>query len=257
MVPLPLYIAHFQPNSLAGWTDFRQETAVALGYGADSTLWTANESSEINRAIQETYRYIQQAALWSWKRARGTLTTVDGTATYTMPADFGSIMGDITYAADAGFTWIKITSALEIRKRNQQSSSTAQPWLYATQWAAQVAGSNQRQEIVLYPTPDDAYTLTYEYAVLMGPLSETNPYPLGGPNTSQLMIEGCRAVGEKMKNGQRGDYWSVFELSLAAASMLDRSTLTERTVGSMGDPDGRWTNYGVRSTSGSTYSGIG
>src|SRR3990172_1849830 len=135
------------PGLTAGYSDFRLEMAAYIGYGTDSTLWTADESAELNRGVQETYRYIQRAALWSWKRRESTLTTVAGTAAYTLPTDFGSIQGDITYASDEGFTHIKPTSMLDIRKRMQQSSSSAQPWLYATRWAAQTTGLVQRQQL--------------------------------------------------------------------------------------------------------------
>lgn len=383
MIPLPLYLAITQPNLLAGYNDFQLELARYLGSGSDPDLWTTSQISEMDKAIQEAYRYVLYPSripggglphVWSFLRQTATLTTVAGgadvivagsfaTATgwtqgtlwsigsgvatgtaatgdlsqttapltsgasytvvftlasvtagsvrvvcgtsagttrstngtftetivangagfkievvsaftgtvdnvsasrvgeeaYTLPADFGSIHNrEITYSANAGFVTIEPTSLLDIRKRNQQSSQTGQPWLYATGWEAQTAGLNQRQKIVLYPTPDAAYVLTYEYAVLIGKLSVSNPYPLGGPRISQLMIEACKAVGMSKQDGGRSDIWSQFKETLGDAIALDGSTLTERSVGRMCDPDRRREDrfYSVRSTSGSTYAGI-
>lgn len=268
MIPLPVYIASAQPNLLAGYDDFQLELARYLGSGSDSDLWTVQQVDEMDRAIQEAYRCVLDPSripgggsphVWSWKRQSTTLVTVSGTNTYTFPADFGSIHSrEITYAADIGFITITPTSALDIRKRNQFSSTTAQPWLYATEWAPQVSGLSQRQRIILYPTPDAAYTLTYEYAVLIGELSKTNPYPLGGPRISQLMIEACKAVGMSKQDGSRSDIWNQFKETLGDAISMDAATNTERTVGPMRDPNRGYDEkvYSIRSTSGSTYAGI-
>ena len=115
---------------------------------------------------------------------------------------------------------------------------TDRPQRFALRWAAQVAGANQRQEIIFWPTPSTTYTLTYKYSVLIGPLSTTNPYPLGGPRISQLMMEACKAIGELKKNGVRGDQWNVFVAALQAAVQLDKGTNTSPTMGMMrGSPD--------------------
>ena len=113
----------------------------------------------------------------------------------------------------------------------------------------------------LLSTPDTAYNLGYEYAVLTNKLSKRNPYPLGGPRITQLMTEACKAVGEAKKNGKRGDQWNIFREQLTDAIAMDASTLTDRTVGVMRgqyneyDELGR-VPYSVRSLSGSTYSGV-
>lgn len=254
------------PSLLAGYPDFLLAVAEYVGYGTDLALWTAQQQAELDRDVQDTYRMILHPARpsgtglahkWSFLLQLATLTTTNGTSTYTLPADFASIHGQVlTYPADFGFVTIKPTTALDIRERLQYSSQSGKPYFYATRWAAQVSGYNQRQEIVLYPTPDAAYVLTYQYAKVVEKLSMANPYPLGGMPMSQLMLEGCKAVGEAKKNGSRGDQWNIFERLLMDAIATDASTLTERTVGGMADPRGVRFPMSIRSTSGSTYSGI-
>jgi len=254
------------PDSLLGFLDFRLAIAEYIGYTADIDLWTTQQQDELGRIVHETYLTILHPTrpsglgpphTWSFLLNLATLTTVSGTSTYTMPADFGALHGSsLTYPANGGFVPVKVTSALDIRERLQYSSRSGQPYLYATQWASQVSGLNQRQQIVLYPTPDAAYVLTYQYAKLVNRLSLSNPYPLGGMRMSQLMVEACKAVGEAKKNGKRGDQWSIFEKMLMEAIATDAATNTERTVGSMRDPDGGRFSMSIRSVSGSTYAGI-
>lgn len=188
--------------------------------------------------------------------------TTAATASYELPADFGSMHSrEMTYAEETGWIPVKRTSLVQIRKRNQWSSYTEHPWLFALDWKPQVSGMNQRQRITFYPTPDKAYVLSYEYAVLVPRLSQANPYPLGGPRITQLMIEACKAIGEAKKNGQRGDQWNIFREQLADAIDMDAATLTERTVGRMESqydiyPFGPDNQYGERSLEGSTYAGV-
>ena len=243
MVPLPLYIAHFQPNLLAGWTDYRSELALWLGYGFDSTQWTADEILELNRHIQEAYRWILYPQTipgeriphtWTWLEQTTTLVTTADDYDYTLPADYGSFIGQHMYWGE-GVTYDPPyrTNDTEILLKRQFNELTDRPQCFALRWVAQTAGTNQRQELIFWPTPADEYTFIYKYAVLTGPLSETNPYPLGGPRSSQLMMEAVKAIGETKKNGQRGDQWNVFIAQMQSAIQLDKGTNTSSTLGMM------------------------
>jgi hypothetical protein len=261
MVPLYPYLAHFQPNLLAGWSDFRSELAAWLGYGFDSSQWTADEILELNRHIQEAYRWIlypqtipgeKTPHTWSWLEQTTTLTTTADDYDYTMPADYGSFVGHfLIWGSGVSYDPVWRTNDTDILLKRQFSEMDGRPQCFALRWAAQVAGSNQRQEIILYPTPDAEYTLIYKYAVLTGPLSETNPYPLGGPRMSQLMMEAVKAIGETKKNGQRGDQWNVFVMQMQSAIALDKGTNTTRTLGMMaGSPRH---NYGPRTSGAASF----
>lgn len=259
------------PDLIAGYSTFQLELAAYLGYGTDSSQWSEAETAELDRAIDEAYRYVLypskipgggMAHVWSWLRRVTTLTTVNGTATYTLPSDFGSMHSKyLTYAPTTGAAPVQRTSAHQIREWNQWQSYSGYPCYFAIEWLTPTGGDVQRQQIELYPTPNSAWVLYYEYAVLTNKLSRTRPYPLGGPRISQLMIEACKAVGEAKKNGVRGESWAIFRESLADAIAMDAATLTERTVGRMrgqydaydrGEPV-----YAIRSVSGSSYLGVG
>jgi hypothetical protein len=240
-----LYILPTQPPSLiAGYDDFRLLMSEFLGYGDDSSLWTTSQDAELTRRVEEAYRYCLYPStipgeriphVWNFLEQITTLTTVSDDYDYTLPADFGSMFGDFTFALGTGYGPVKRTSEQTIRTSRQYRDRTGRPEHFALRWRTQTSGMNQQQEVLFWPTPDGTYTLTYQYAILPGLLSKKNPYPLGGPRMSQLMIEACKAVGETVKNGQRGDQWNIFREELMATIQMDKGTNSDPTVGFMRD----------------------
>ena len=240
MIPIQIYLATSPTDLLAGYKDFVLATNVHIGYGSDSSLWTTDQVDELDRRVDESYRNILYPStipgeriphIWSFAEQFETLTTVADDFDYALPANFGSIVGDLTFTEGKGYGPIKQTSAQAILRQRQVSSRTGVPEYFATRWLVQTSGLLQRQEILFYPVPDDVYVLTYSYAVLAPKLSKLNPYPLGGPRMSQLMIEACKAVGEQVKDGQRGDQWGVFREALLSAIQMDKGTNFAPTVG--------------------------
>lgn len=170
-----------------------------------------------------------------------------------MPADFGSLCGNyLRWGSGVTYDFPYFVNNTDFDVLRAFSSRSGRPECFTRRWAAQVAGSNQRQEILLYPTPDDTYTLYYTYAVLTGPLSQTNPYPLGGPRTSQLMMEAVRAIGENKKNGARGDQWATFISQMQSAIQLDKGTNTTRSLGLMSGDSSRM-RIGPRTSGEASY----
>lgn len=238
MVPLPVYLAHYVPNLLSGWSDFRRETALFAGWTTDPDNWTTDQTAEVNRNVQEAYRHILGAHQWTCLEQTTTLSLVASDYDYTLPNDFGSLVGQyMIWGSGQSYDPVFLVGQQDILMERSQSTRTGRPEKFAIRWAAQVAGASQRREAIFWPTPDTTYTLTYQYAVLTGYLSETNPYPVGGPRMTQLMFEACRAYGETIKNGARGDQWNVYMQELQAAVQMDKHTNTERTVGMMRGTD--------------------
>lgn len=243
MIPFPIYLTAIQDNLEAGFNDFRRETALYAGMGADSSLWTSDQIAELARDVDEAYRWVlypepmpgeRVPHVWTFLESTTTLTTTSGTYNYTLPEDFGSFIDvQLYWPLNSGFAPVYRVSDTEILRKRQWTDQTGKPLQFGLRWMNQTAGSQQRQELIMWPTPDGAYVFTYKYAVLIGKLSESNPYPLGGPRIAQLLIEACKAIGETKKNGGRGDQWKLFISRLRSAIMLDKGTNTSRTVGVM------------------------
>ena len=243
MIPLPAYIAHLQPNLGAGYTDFRYAIAFYIGHGSEPDLWTMDQKAELHRDIQEAYRELlypptmpgeMTPHVWSFLQPWTTLTTTEDDYDQTLPADFGSFVGQyMLWPEGQGYSPPYRTNPTNIMALRQHRSTSGRPQCFAIHSRAQTSGLQQRQEVLWYPTPDDEYVLNYPYAVLTGKLSRTNPYPLGGPRMAQLMIEACKAVGEAKRDGVRGDQWGRFLANLHSAIRMDKATNTSPTVGQM------------------------
>lgn len=243
-----LYILGDQPPDLIeGYNDFLLLASEYLGYGNDPTLWTTEQRAELDRRVQEAYRYVcypstipgeRVSHVWTWLQQVTTLTTIASDYDYTMPSDFGSIQGRFTYASGTGYGPVAPTSEEIIRQLRAYESRTGRPEVFALRWRAQTSGMNQRQEVLFHPTPDGAYVLTYSYAVLVKRLTVKNPYPLGGPRISQLMVEAVKATGEAVKDGIRGAQWALFREELVSAVAMDRGTNVAPTVGKMKGAEG-------------------
>lgn len=243
MIPLAIYL---QPevDLLLGYNQFRQAVGYALRIGADESGWTTQQAAELDRDVQEAYRWCLRPAtipgypiphIWSWLEQTTTLTTVSGDYDYTLPSNFGSFVGQyMIWPSQSGYDPPCMTNDTEILMLRSDASQDGRPQKFALRWRAQVSGQDQRRELIFWPTPDAAYVLTYKYAIRTGVLSKTNPYPLGGQDMSQLMIEACKAIGENKRNGTRGDQWNVFMAALQSAVMLDKAENTTPTVGIMG-----------------------
>lgn len=244
MIPI-LFNLPTQPSSLmTGYSDYRFEIAETLGYGPTEEYWTTDQIASIERSIQKAYRWClypqtipgeRVPHVWTFMEQTTTLATTASDYDYTLPADFGSFVGNyFKWGSGSGYDPPFRVSDTDILIQRSQSTLTGRPQKFALRWRAQSAGATQLQEVIFWPTPDAAYTLTYTYAILPGKLERVNPYPLGGPRIAELLLQACRALGELSKTGQRGDQWAVFMTALQSAIQMDKGTNTTPTVGVFG-----------------------
>jgi len=246
MIPLPIYL---QPEVelLLGYNQFRQALGFHLGYQGDESLWTTAQLAELDRDVQEAYRWCLRPQsipgervphVWSWLEQTTTLVTAVDDYDYTLPSNFGAFVGrHFFWPAGSAYASIYSTRDANILLRRQERTTSGRPECFAVRWRAQVSGQDQRREVLFWPTPDAIYTLTYTFAIRTGPLSKTNPYPLGGQDMAQVMLEACKAIGENKRNGARGDQWATFLACLQSAIMLDKADNTTPTVGIMSGGD--------------------
>ena len=66
---------------------------------------------------------------------------------------------------------------------------SAHPIYAATRYKPSDGSAGQRQEILFFPQPDQAFVLSYEYEAYNGALSDANPYPLGGMQMAELYFD--------------------------------------------------------------------
>ncbi len=215
------------------------EVSHFLGYGRTSANWTTSQANEIDIFVQSVYRKFLQAYAWSFLRINTTLATVIGTSTYAMPDNFGGFEGDsLTYAAaDNRMVAIQIVPEEKIRELQQvDATNSGYPVFAAVRSKASTQTTGQRSEILLWPTPDAIYTLTYAFVVLQDKLTTSAKYPLGGAYHGETVLCACLAVAETRKDqNSQGPMNVDFALSLKDSIEKDRTALGQANLGYNGD----------------------
>jgi hypothetical protein len=162
-----------------------------------------------------------------------TPTEIADTSKYDLPDDLGRIVGSLNYSENKyreSITVVSIAAILEMRALN---AFTSNPRYAAIRYKASDGSGGQRQEILFFPQPDQAYVLLYEYEAYNGALSDSFPYPLGGMQLAELYIESCLAVAESRLNDEIGNHTSQYQALLIDAIARDRKR-DPRSYGQMG-----------------------
>ncbi len=182
-----------------------------------------------------------------------------GRPAYDLPVDFtGRLASEITFrpGVNEAYPPIRITEPGALQSKQQGNPYSGVPYLAAVRPKAFVATTGQRWQLILYPTPDDAYELFYRYKVKPGMLDSTNIYPLGGDQHGETILESCLAIAEqRLMDGGDGIHAAAFAERLAASIAEDRDSFTPDTIG---DDEGGQEDSSVRrySTIPITFNGV-
>lgn len=233
-----------------GYPDFQKQVGEMLGFGRDSADWSAEETSQVDEIIAAGYRQFLFPSLisgqrdaweWTFLRPVTTIDTVADQGDYDLPDDFGSIDGDLTFGSNTqGYESIPIAGEGVIRRyRHQLGIQTARPRQAAVRPKASDQTTGQRFELLLWPTPDQVYTLSYRYVVLPNKLSALAPYPLGGMAHAETVLASCLAVAEHRFDDERGVRYERFMERLTASIAYDQRTRQEFFGYNADQSDGR------------------
>jgi hypothetical protein len=204
-----------------------------------------DDLARVNLAIDSGLRQVYWPALvlgegsaheWSWMRPVRTFGTSADYGLYQLPADFGGIEGEITFAANQSYRKIDIVGENYIRQLQQGVSSSGIP-RYAAVRAYNSGLSGQRYELVLYPTPDSEYDLTFRYNINPDALASDNDYALGGPALAETILQSCRAAADRIFNDNVGAEYQMFIERLKTSVSLDRRMLAPERLGFAYDPN--------------------
>ncbi len=120
------------------------------------------------------------------------------TEDYELPDDFGRLYGELTHESGNYYRPVVLISVARIQELRGRENEIGLPYFGAVQYKSHDDQSEgQRLQIMMYPTPDSDYALTYTYEKYSGALSDSNAYPLGGMKFSELYIESCLSVAEQ------------------------------------------------------------
>ena len=162
---------------------------------------------------------------------------------YALPANFGLIVGQPTYhSSDVPYT-MQVVSEGQLRSGDWPGMS-GRPLLCAVRARPFEGGTGQRYELIVWPRPDATFVLTYTYSAQLNKLSTSNPYPLGGPQHSESIMQSCLDVAERYKSGSEGPEHKAWLARLAASVELDLKTVASSLGYNADRSDGRRTKIG-------------
>jgi len=213
------------------YDDLLLEVAAFLGYGSDSTAWTAAQLAEADRYTQAGVRRFyyppamsgaQSGYQWSFLIPVASILTEADLGTQDLPSTLGRVVGAFHYAAGEHRTPVVEVSEDRYRSVLASSDGTGPPRFYRVRHKEKEDATGQRLEVSWWPVPDGAYTLSYQYEAYSGKLNDANKHPLGGMRHAELLVESCLAVAEQRANDERGLHTEQFERLLAAGIEQDR-----------------------------------
>jgi hypothetical protein len=178
--------------------------------------------------------------------------TADGN--YTLPADFGDILGPMTFGDQTGYPPLTKVGEGQIREfRMEDPDTTGRPQWYAIRPQLQAGVAVvQRFELMVYPLPDSEYTVYYRMAIHPDAPANATDYLYGSNMHSETITEACLAVAEQRSNDETGQHAAEYDRLLQASIAADYDTILPDLLGDMNDEvmadpirSGRVTVYGV------------
>lgn len=234
---MPFPVTADQHGSLA-W--LRQQVGGYLGMGYDSNAWGFEQTSKINSYIQSGVMQVYypppiqvpddktpgEPHRWSFLTPVGSLNLVAGVSTYDLPQSCSGVVGEITLTlAGSTAALIPIVPEPQLRQLQTQGTPNATPSYAAVRPKSSDGTAEQVYEITFYPTPSANAQASFRYSVTPPLLTDDNPFPLGGRQFAELMLQASIAVAEERMAKGQGVARDKFMLLLQAAIAWDSQSL--------------------------------
>jgi hypothetical protein len=214
--------------------DLKAGIADHLGYTRDSSAWTARHTEQIEASLNEGLRQAYFPPIvpgmayphrWTFMTPTMTLNTVADKTEYDLPENLFMIDGDVVIETSSPIpatSLVKMVSPEKLLMLRQQIEYSSSPAFCATRSKLDPGFSSPRQELMIYPTPDDEYPLVFKYSLTPEALSADAPYPLGGTQHSSMILASCRAAADALYNDNpRGGTWEEFMTKLTVSIAID------------------------------------
>lgn len=214
-----------------GYSDLKKAVARFLGY--DYATLTTRQIDEVDDIIQSGIRRYYYPPMmdgvdpnfeWSFMRLDGSIETAADEGVYALPDGFGRIAGQIEVVNERG-TSIPVIPYGDIVRMRNRSSQTGRPRFAAVESVNEFGDRGQRKSLILFPTPDRAYSLAFKGDADTGKIdAEQHTMPLGGAMFAELIMESCLAVAEQKANDEIGIHTQNFNSLLVSTIQRDRKS---------------------------------
>lgn len=227
-------------DALAGWH---------LGYGRDEADWDDEQTAVIDEMVRMACRrvYVTEPDAqygvpagyrWTFLKPILTVRTVSGEQYIELPDDFGGLEGPITVAqsGQSGFSPLPQMSEPQLRQLYaERPDVTGRPQAVAVDvLAGEGLSHGSRSRMMVYPEPDDTYTLQVRYYLTPEAISGGRPYPYGGAQHAELFKAAVLACCDLEVNGIVAERHDYFMKRLKASIEVDQRN-NAQTLGYVGD----------------------
>ncbi len=193
------------------YRDLQGEVGWNLGYGRGVDNGDEQWSDDVTRRIKAYLKSgLRQfyfpppdnagvSHVWSFLSPHATLTLPQDTSTIILPLDFEGIEGKISVSlgtTSSGFSLLTSGRAREMYVL--YPSETGQPQHISIEpQRGGTAKHGPRKQLVVWPLPDQEYTLTCAYSIIPNFLTGELPYAYGGVEHAETLLESCLAIAEE------------------------------------------------------------
>lgn len=218
-----------ESNLAATWDEIRRRIAKKRGYNPDATTWTPEQTVDVNDIIRSGYRLFIKSHEWTFLKPPFDLILPDAQEDVDLPSDFGFLVGPLYFTNDSvsRLCPLERKDVTEIRRLRQQGQVTSgQPKVCAI--IADRPGNlkGQRSQLLLWPTPNQEYTVIGRYSVLPSAIDVSHPHPYGGAHHAETLIQACLAASEEF-NDTPGSATQHFAKCLQDSIAYDRKVAAQ------------------------------
>lgn len=195
--------------------------------------FSGDQTKDIEDCIRDGLERVYSAHDWSFFHPVKAITTVANTATYNLPFGFDSINSEIHYllGEDTFYPPLLERSQGQIRRWQQDDDETGRPLYFSVPTVEFEPTVGSRKKLVLYPTPDDAYTLRAEMTLRKLPIDSVNQYPVGGDTLAAVITQSCLAAAEHNFDDGEGVHEKRFLELLPMAIAEDQERSSPKSLG--------------------------
>jgi hypothetical protein len=222
------------------YDELRVIVATQQGYSRVPTEWNDNQKYVINDVVTSGIAQVyfpppvngeKVAPDWTFLKPESVIYLVEGSDTLRLPDDFGSFVGPLTVLGSQSRWLIQWINEGKIRQMQQgDPERTGFP-----QYACEVPlremtePQGQRKALIVFPTPDQDYTLQCVYSINPDRITGATPFCYGGPQYRELYIESCLAIAEqRFDDTLDGPHTAKFNMMLMGAVTADNKNRPQK-----------------------------
>jgi len=196
--------------------------------------WTATKGTLVIAGVEYAIAsrtddtHLELAEVWALDSEDMVSYTLRHNGNYDLPDDFGGLEGDMVRPEGSNHPAVRIIGEGKILSLRMGSTARAHPLYAAVRPKKQeTTTTGQRFEILFFPVPSIAETLSYKMLVLPELLVTTTiTYPYGGAMHSETILASCLAAAESQEDEKRGVKWQEFQDRLAASIQIDKRMIS-------------------------------